>query len=124
MTKFRFFVYLNLLVVMAGCTAVPNSNTELCEELNGCVSEISEQSASNIVSSENLSAAKDVTLSIKLKRNGDIDSVSVMTSSGNPDFDQTAIEKVKKAAPFTAVKEMDDDMFNKAFKNMIVVIKQ
>jgi len=57
------------------------------------------------------------TLRIQLVPTGRIVSVDVVESSGNPAFDRSAVQAVKKVELFPEVKEMSSDVFERYYRN-------
>jgi len=73
-----------------------------------------------------LSAQKgmEVLLEIQLVPTGYVNSVSVLKSSGNPAFDQSALQAVHKADPFSEIKDVPSRVFEQYFRRFTMAFKQ
>ena len=71
---------------------------EAYEVLVALVGKIEEKVLKNWVSSEGASGLK-VLLNVKVDPGGEVTSVSVIRSSGDPEFDRTAEDAIRKSSP-------------------------
>jgi len=68
-------------------------------------------------------AGMRVVLDIELSYDRTLDAVSVKESSGNPDFDKSAIFAIKKASPFQQLNGLSDELFAENFQNFTLVFE-
>lgn len=65
----------------------------------------------------------EVLLSIRLLPNGDVVSVAVKKSSGNPALDRSAVHAVEKVGRFDMLRNMPGSMFDRHFRSIDIVFR-
>ena len=59
-------------------------------------------------------------LEIRFVPSGEVRGVTVIQSSGNSNFDESAVRAVKKAAPIAVIKQIPTDVFDRSFRSLKV----
>ena len=62
-------------------------------------------------------------LSIQLIPTGEVVSVTLVRSSGNPAFDSSAINAVQKAGAFPELQNLPSGEFEKSFRRLTLIFK-
>lgn len=111
-----------LLLLIAGCTELkqPLSHSERpyapCRTVIACIEVIHDSVSNNWDRPNSARNGMVVIVSLQFTHDGNLLNAGIESSSGNPSFDQSAIEAIEKSSPFREFKGLNRAEFEKHFE--------
>lgn len=124
---YRKVLLLISLLVVSGCATnskknvyVPKRDHAKCYTASQCVESIRIAISDNWSRPESARNGLIVMLDITLSDQGYVNSLKIAQYSGNPEFDFSTLNAIRKAAPFSELSNLDPAVFNLYFKKFKV----
>jgi colicin import membrane protein len=112
-------VYVFFVVLMSTACSnkhyVPLRTYEPCHNVGQCALSIANAISDNWSRPDGATRNLSVKIELEIEQTGKLKSVKIISGSGWDKFDTYAIKAVKKAAPFTEIKGLDQETFNRNF---------
>ncbi|MDE1464945.1 energy transducer TonB [Spartinivicinus poritis] len=115
-------------VLLQGCTTVwkkqPCKTPAECAEKTASIAgEMQENILSNWSEPEGANRGLEVMIQTELDRNGRVLRMSVIESSGNMQFDKSAMNAIKRVGQFEEVKYVNDTTYSRNFKKLRFIFR-
>jgi TonB family protein len=109
-----------LLLFLTGCSLLKHDgyvrSHEECFDVHSCVAKITEIIENTWYIPDSYTEGLEVKFRVKLANNKTIISISILESSGNREFDMSAVEAIKKIHTMVELNGLDDETYKQNFK--------